>query len=535
MNIHWLVALCRNLEKEQGYLFVFLQLFDGIMEQDKSEQSLKRELKSRHITMIAIGGIIGPGLLVGSGTALTQAGPAGALIAFAATGIIVFFIMQSLGEISTAIPVSGAFTDFAGRFCDPALSFAVGWIYWYLWITVLANEYNAISVVIMYWTQVIPQWAWIVLWWFLFLGLSLVGVVVYGEIEFWLSLIKILAIFAYFILAILIDVGVIGGTYIGTQYWRNPGSFADGINGVAKVFVIASTLYAGVETVGVTAGECENPRKAVPRAIKQVFWRIVIFYLGTITFIGLLIPYNSPYLLSAQSKTAASPLTISLQAAGIHVAAHIINGLIVLSVVSAGISSIYVTSRTICYLGKTGRAPKFLAITNKRGVPYMSILFCNLFASICFINQGSGGIGAAYTYLINLSGVSTFIVWAVITLTHIQFRRGLEANEINTNELPFRALWYPYGAYFGFLANIFLILFQGYTSFYPKFDLTSFIVSYSLIPIFFILFFGYKFWKKTQWIPASQMDIWSDRRTLDKDEIKPEKQTIWSLLKAILI
>ena len=503
---------------------------------DKSpNEKLKRELKSRHITMIAIGGIIGPGLLVGSGTALAYAGPAGALIAFAATGIIVFFVMQSLGEISTAIPVSGAFTDFAGRFCDPALSFALGWIYWYLWITVLANEYNAISIVIMYWTQVIPQWAWIILWWFFFLALSLFGVLIYGEIEFWLSLIKILAILAYFILAILIDVGAIGGTYIGMRYWQNPGSFADGINGVAKVFVIAGTLYAGVETVGVTAGECRNPQRAVPRAIKQVFWRIIVFYLGMIFFIGLLIPYDSPRLLSAQSKTAASPLTISLQDAGIHVAAHIINGLIVLSVVSAGISSIYVTSRTICYLGQTGRAPKFLAITNKRGVPWVAILFCNLFASICFINQGSGGAGLAYTYLINLSGVSTFIVWAIITFTHIQFRRGLKAQGVKANELPFRAVLYPYGAYFGLLANIFLIFFQGYTSFYPSFNVIAFIVAYILVPIFFILFFGYKFWKKTKWVGASEMDIWSDRRVVIEKEISTTNRTIWSRIKTIFI
>jgi amino acid transporter len=502
---------------------------------DKSDKTLKRDLKSRHITMIAIGGVIGPGLLVGSGTALANAGPGGTLIAFAATGLIVFFVMQSLGEISTAIPVSGAFTDFAGRFCDPALSFAVGWIYWYLWITVLANEYNAISIVIMYWTQVVPQWAWIVLWWFLFLALSLVGVLVYGEIEFWLSLIKILAILVYFILALLIDIGVIGGTYIGTRYWQNPGSFANGISGVAKVFVIAGALYAGVEMVGVTAGESRNPRRAVPRAIKQVFWRIVIFYLGTIFFIGLLIPYNSPRLLSAQSKTGASPLTISLQDAGIHVAAHIINGLIVLSVVSAGMSSIYVTSRTICYLGKTGRAPKFLGITTKHGVPLPAIVFCNLFACICFVNQGSGGAGAAYTYLINLSGVSTFIVWAVIALTHIQFRRGLKAQGVSIDDLPFRAVWYPYGAYFALGANIFLIFFQGYTSFIGPFDKVSFIVSYILIPVFLILFFGYKFWKKTQWVPASQMDIWSDRRVLDDEEVKMTNQTIWSRIKTILI
>lgn len=501
----------------------------------ESDEKLKRALKSRHVTMIAIGGIIGPGLLVGSGTALAYAGPIGALIAFIATGIIVFFVMQSLGEISTAIPVSGAFTDFAGRFCDPALSFALGWIYWYLWITVLANEYNAISIVIMYWTDVVPQWAWIILCWFSFLVLSLVGVLVYGEIEFWLSLLKIAAILVYFILAILIDVGVIGGSLIGIRYWHNPGIFADGINGVAKVFVIAGTLYAGVETVGITAGECQNPQRAVPRAIKQVFWRIVIFYLGMVFFIGLLIPYDSPRLLSAASKTAASPLTISLQQAGIHVAAHIINALIVLSVISAGLSSIYVTSRTICYLGKTERAPKFLGKTNKRGVPVAAIIFSNFFALICFVNQGSGGTGAAYTYLINLSGVSTFIVWAVINLTHIQFRRGLKAQNVTPNELPFRALWYPYGAYFGLAANIFLIFFQGYSTLFPKFDYVSFIVAYILIPVFFILYFGYKFWRKTQWISASQMDIRSNRRVLNQTEINPNNSTICSRIIAIFI
>ena len=475
-------------------------------------EDLQRKLKSRHITMIAIGGIIGPGLLVGSGTALSIAGPLGSLIAFAATGVIVFFVMQSLGEICTAIPVSGAFTDFAGRFCDPALSFALGWIYWYLWITVLANEYNAISIVLMYWTDWIPQWLWIIFWWILFLSLSLFGVLVYGEIEFWLSLIKIVAILIYFILAILIDVGLIGGKMIGFQYWKDPGLFADGINGVAKVFVIAGTLYAGVETVGVTAGECRNPERAVPRAIKQVFYRIIVFYLGTIFFIGLLIPSNSNRLLSAHSKTAASPLTISLQDAGIHVAAHLINGLIVLSVISAGISSIYVTSRTLCYLAKTGRAPHLLSKTSRNGVPYAAILFSNLCASICFINQSSGGAGVAYTYLINLSGVSTFIVWSIINLTHIQFRRGMKSQGINPNELPYRALFYPYGAYFGLVTNIFLIIFQGYTSIYPRFDFISFIVSYVLIPIFFLLFFSFKLLRKTHWIAASEMDVSSHRR-----------------------
>lgn len=149
---------------------------------------LHRRLKSRHLQMIAIGGIIGPGLFVGSGNALHLAGPAGILISFSLVGIIVFFVMQSLGELATLIPVTGSFTEYASRFVDDSLSFALGWAYWYLWVTVLANEYNAISLVISYWTDVVPQWAWILIFWFVFLGFSLCGILAYGEIEFWLSL-----------------------------------------------------------------------------------------------------------------------------------------------------------------------------------------------------------------------------------------------------------------------------------------------------------------------------------------------------------
>ena len=149
---------------------------------------LHRSLKSRHLQMIAIGGIIGPGLLVGSGNALHLAGPAGILISFSLVGIIVFFVMQSLGELATLIPVTGSFTEYAERFVDPSLAFALGWAYWYLWVTVLVNEYNAVSIVILYWTDVVPQWAWILVFWVLFLAISTLGVLAFGEIEFWLSL-----------------------------------------------------------------------------------------------------------------------------------------------------------------------------------------------------------------------------------------------------------------------------------------------------------------------------------------------------------
>ncbi|KAF2260079.1 amino acid permease [Lojkania enalia] len=496
---------------------------------------LHRKLKSRHLQMIAIGGIIGPGLLVGSGNALRLAGPAGILISFSLVGIIVFFVMQSLGELATIIPVSGSFIDYGARFFDPALSFALGWAYWYLWLTVLANEYNAISLVVMYWTEVVPQWGWILIFWTLFISLSMLGVLAYGEVEFWLSLIKVISLTVFFILAIAISAGGIGPQKIGFKYWHNPGAFADSINGVARTFVIAGTLYAGTEMVGITAGESANPRRAVPRAINQVFWRILIFYVGMMFFIGILIPYTDERLLGKNSKTAASPLTIALSDAQIAPAAHLINGLIVVSVISAGNSSLYVASRTITHMARNGMAPKLLGKADKRGVPWAALLFTNIFASIAFLSQSSSA-GTLYSALITLSGVATFIVWAVIEFVHIRFRKALRAQGERVEDLPFRALFHPYGTYACLAANIFLIFFQGYTCFLNPFSGQDFVINYILLPVFVLFYFAYKFWNKTEIVKIEDIDIWTGRREdLSKPEGEMAKQSIFHKIKNIVV
>ncbi|KAL8871415.1 MAG: hypothetical protein Q9174_002745 [Haloplaca sp. 1 TL-2023] len=472
---------------------------------------LHRRLKSRHLQMIAIGGIIGPGLFVGSGNALHIAGPAGVLISFSLVGIIVFFVMQSLGELSTLIPVSGSFTEYAARFADDSLSFALGWAYWYLWVTVLANEYNAISLVVRYWTEVVPQWGWILIFWVIFIAFSMAGILAYGEIEFWLSLIKVLAILIFFIVGIFISSGHIGPRTIGFRYWNDPGAFADSINGVARTFVIAGTLYAGTEMVGITAGEADNPRKAVPRAIRQVFWRILIFYVGTMFFIGILIRYDDDRLLSAGSKTATSPFTIALEDAGIAAAASLINAVIVIAVISAGNSSLYVSSRTMLFMARNGKAPKIMGRVNKAGVPWVSLIFSNAFACIAFLSV-SDSAGTVYEALITLSGVATFIVWGTIAFVHIRFRKALVAQNQSIDALPFKAMWYPYGTYFALGANVFLIFFQGYTAFLNPFDSTAFVVSYILLPVFLILLVGWKLLKRTKFVKLTEMDIWTGRR-----------------------
>ncbi|KAJ5943818.1 hypothetical protein N7516_003986 [Penicillium verrucosum] len=507
---------------------------------DPMSAPLKRQLKSRHLQMIAIGGIagiIGPGLLVSSGNALHEGGPAGSLISFSLVGIIVFFVMQSLGEMATLLPVTGSFTEYAERFIDDSLAFALGWAYWYLWVTVLANEYNAISLVIGYWTDAVPQWGWILIFWVMFLTLSNLGILAYGEMEFWLSLIKVLALIVFFH----------SRNYHQcrwdwtSRYWvyilAFPGAFADSINGVAKTFVVAGTLYAGTEMVGITAGESANPQKAVPRAIKQVFWRILIFYVGTIFFIGMLIPWNDKRLLGTSSKTASSPLTISLEDAGILPAAHLINALIVISVISAGNSSLYVASRTLLFMSRNGKAPKFIGRTNRLGVPWVGLVFTNIFACIVFLEQSSSA-GRVYSALITLSGVATFIVWSVIGVAHIRFRKALVAQGQDPSKLPFQALFYPWGTYFSLAANVFLIFFQGYTCFLNPFSSTDFVINYILLPVFVLFVIVYKFWNKTRVVRLEDMDIWTGRREhVDLEEPESPKQAVkwWSRIYSVVI
>ncbi|KAL8954881.1 MAG: hypothetical protein Q9183_006887, partial [Haloplaca sp. 2 TL-2023] len=275
--------------------------------------------------------------------------------------------------------------------------------------------------------------------------------------------------------------------------------------------------------VGITAGEADNPRKAVPRAIRQVFWRILIFYIGTMFFIGILIPYNDERLLSAGSQTATSPFTIALEDAGIAAAASLINAVIVIAVISAGNSSLYVASRTMLFMSRNRKAPKILGRINRAGVPWVSLLFSNAFACIAFLSA-SNSAGTVYEALITLSGVATFIVWGTIAFVHIRFRKALVAQGQSVDELPFKALWYPYGTYFALGANIFLIFFQGYTAFLNPFDPIAFVISYILLPVFVILLVGYKVIHHTKFVKLTEMDIWTGRRE-DLVRAKVEEMT----------
>lgn len=494
--------------------------FNGGRELMDPESGVKRGLKTRHLSMLALAGIIGPGLLVGSGGALKNGGPAALIIGFGVIGILAFSIMQSLGELTTLYPSGGAFTRLADRFVDKAFGVAVGWNYFIIWAAVLANEYNAITSIFSFWSDKVPIWGYFLLFWFFFLGFQLLGVEAFGEAEFWLAIVKLSGLVAYFIFSIVYAAGGLKGQSepLGFTYWRDPGAFADGFRGVASVFVFCSTFYAGCESVAVAATETKNPSVAVPLAIRQVFWRIIFIYMGSAFFFGLTCPANSPQF-SEAARALKSPMSIAIQNAGWQGGVHLINAFIFVTCLSAINSSIYIGSRTVLFMAQDGKAPALLGRTDKRGVPVYAIVFTNLFGALAMMNVSTGA-AKAYGYIVNLSGVSTFLVWGAISFIHIRFRRAWAAQGRTAPELPFQSWLYPYNAYFGLAANIFLALIQGWTTLAP-FDAGSFVDAYILLPLFPIVFFIFKFVNKTEWQHAHAVDLDHGRRR-DVDDVKED-------------
>ncbi|KAI9719426.1 MAG: hypothetical protein M1812_003497 [Candelaria pacifica] len=477
------------------------------------ETGVKRGLKTRHLSMMALAGIIGPGLLVGSGGALASGGPASLLIGFGVIGIIAFSIMQSLGELTTLYPSGGAFTALADRMVDKAFGVAVGWNYFIIWAAVLANEYNALSSIFVYWGPQVPLYGYFLIFWFAFLGFQMLGVASFGEAEFWLALIKLLGLTAYFLFAIVYASGGLIGQKetLGFRYWHDPGAFAGkGFRGVAAVFVFCSTFYAGVESVAVAATETKNPRVAVPLAIRQVFWRIIFIYMGSAFFFGLTCPANADGLVNGPSRALKSPMTIAIQNAGWYGGVNLINAFIFITCLSAVNSSIFIGSRTILFMAQDGKAPKFLGYTNGMGVPVFAVIFTNLFGALAMMNISTGA-SKAYGYIVNLSGVSTFLVWGAISFIHIRFRQAWSKQHRSVDELPFKSFAYPWNAYFGLAANVFLALVQGWTTLSP-FTAGTFVDAYILLPLFPIIYFGYKFIYKTRYWRLSEIDLDSGQR-----------------------
>lgn len=467
---------------------------------------LQRKLKSRHLMMISLGGSIGTGLFLASGGAIHTAGPGGALFSYLLIGVMVYFLMTSLAEMGAYMPVAGSFSTYATKFVDPSLGFALGWNYWYNWAITIAAELSAVTIIMKFWFPDSPSFIWSAISLVIMFLLNYLSVKGFGEAEYWFSIIKVATVIVFIIVGFLMILGIMGGQAIGFKNFTiGDAPFHGGFFTMLGIFMAAGFSFQGTELLGVAAGETEDPGKNIPRAVRQVFWRILLFYVLAILVISLIIPFTNENL--AGGDVTVSPFTLVFQKAGVAFAASVMNAIILTAVLSAGNSGMYASTRMLWDLAKQGKAPKFLAKLNKRGVPVNALIVTSLIGTLAFLASFFGD-GVVYIWLLNASGMSGFIAWLGIAICHYRFRKAYIAQGKDLNDLPYRAKLFPFGPIFAFVVCAIVILGQNYSAFMgDSIDWNGVLVSYIGLPLFLIVWLGYKFTKKTKVIPLDKCDL----------------------------
>mgnify|MGYP000887670613 CR=1 FL=1 len=483
-------------------------------EKHGEDTKLSRGIRSRQLTMIAIGGAIGTGLFFASGSAISSSGPGGAMVAYGLMGLIVFFMMSSLGEMATQLPLVGSFEAYANRFIDPAFGFAVGWNYWFSWAITVAAEFVAAGLIVKFWFPQVPGTLVAVLAFTLLMSLNLISTKSYAEAEYWFAGIKVVAVIIFLITGVLCIFGIMGSHTTGFQNWTldagdaGKAPFVGGFAAMMGVFAVAGFSFQGTEIVGLAAAETADPEKNVPKAIKTVFWRILLFYIGSIFVIGTLIPFTEPDLLNGSAENvAASPFVLVFKNVGFAAAASLLSAVILTSVLSCGNSGLYTSSRMLHAMAVRGNAPKLFSRTNKHGVPIYAVWATGCIAALSFF-ASLVGEGKIYTIFYNASALSGFFIWLGISVCHFRFRKAWIAQGHTVSELKYKAFLYPFGPIFAGVMITIIIFLANMWVFEPgAFTWFDFITNYALIPVFPLLIIGYKLKKKSKVVPLTECDF----------------------------
>ena len=391
---------------------------DGAVDGPPAEsEELSRGLSSRQIQLMAIGGAIGVGLFLGAGKAISEAGPA-VLLAYLLAGAVAFLMLRALGEMAMERPISGSFARYSGSFVGPWAEYATGWTYWAMWITTVMAEVTAIGIYVKFWAPGVPQWlpalgALIVL-----LAANLISVRVFGEIEFWFALIKIVAIVAFVVSGVaivLFGLGKLGHQAAVSNLWSKGGFFSKGVVGPLVALQIVTYAFLGIEMIGVTAGETKDPQKELPKAINRVAWRILLFYVGAVTVILILIPWTN-----VSSKQ--SPFVLAWSSLGIAGAASILNAVVVCSAMSSCNSGIFASARMLYSLSRSGHAPRALRPVSKRKVPARALAVCGV-ALLGGVILNIVIPQTAFADITSVATVAVLWVWGMIVVAHLRFRQ----------------------------------------------------------------------------------------------------------------
>ncbi|OXM13575.1 amino acid permease [Paenibacillus herberti] len=381
------------------------------------EQRLERGLKNRHVQLIAIGGAIGTGLFLGAGKSIHLAGPS-ILFAYLITGVICFFIMRALGELLLSNLNYHSFVDFVREYLGNMAAFLTGWTYWFCWISIAMADLTAVGLYIQYWLPGVPQWMPALIALVILLFMNLATVKLFGEMEFWFALIKVIAILGLIVVGIFMIIkgfSTDSGAASFTNLWSHGGMFPNGINGFILSFQMVVFAFVGIELVGLTAGETEDPKRVIPKAINNIPIRVLIFYIGALIVIMSIYPWNA-------IVPTESPFVQVFVAVGIAAAAGIVNFVVLTSAASACNSAIFSTSRMMYSLAKDNNAPQSLANLNARKVPSNALFFSTVVILISVVLNYVMPEGV-FTLITSISTVCFIFIWGIMIISHLKYRK----------------------------------------------------------------------------------------------------------------
>ena len=426
------------------------------MTEPAQQGQLKRGLSNRHIQLIALGGAIGTGLFLGSAGVMSSAGPS-MLLGYAIGGLIAFLIMRQLGEMIVEEPVAGSFSHFAHKYWSPFAGFLSGWNYWVLYILVGMAELTAVGKYVQYWYPDVPTWATALAFFVLINLINLSNVKAFGEAEFWFAIIKVGAILGMIALGLYLLVSGAGGEQASvSNLWAHGGFFPNGVGGLVVVMAVIMFSFGGLELVGITAAEAENPRKSIPKAINQVVYRILLFYILALGVLLSLYPWDSlvETLTMGDDPYARSPFVQIFSLIGSDTAAHVLNFVVLTAALSVYNSGVYCNSRMLYGLAEQGNAPRVFLKLSRNGVPVLGILVSGLITLLCValnyvLPQG------ALIILMSLVVAALVLNWAMISLSHLKFRRRMQQLGVVPG---FKALWSPFSNYLCLAFVLFILV-----------------------------------------------------------------------------
>ncbi|CAM3772404.1 putative amino acid permease YbgF [Pseudomonas reidholzensis] len=409
------------------------------LERPPRKHEFRKDMQARHLVMLAIGGTIGTGLFLASGFTVSQAGPLGAVIAYAVGAIMIYCVMCCLGELAVQMPETGSFSHYATRYIGPATGYTVAWLYWLSWAVAIGSELLGAGVLLERWFPGVPVWFWAALLGGVITVNNLFSVRAFAETEFWLSLIKVITVVVFIIVGGLAVSGVIAGADPSTTGFANftrEGWFPTGFGSIGLALLAVAFAFAGTEVIGIAAGETQDPQRNIPRALRATVLRLVLFFIGTILVICLLLPRE-------QAGLTESPFVTVFSRIGIPYAADIMNFVIITSLVSAANSGLYAAARMLWTLGDQGQLPRMFSRLTRRGTPVNAILF-SMVGGIAALLSSVWAPQTIYLLLVSIAGFAIVAVWISIAVCQILFRRDFLRNGGTLEQLSYKVRWYPW-------------------------------------------------------------------------------------------